>query len=127
MCWYVFFSLAGDPSKIDTVLAAFTTERRDLSSSMMIVDDADRTFITRWLDQVESNYSPRPRAISIDGIILDSSSLCVLNEDGESLPPTKMSVRELRAELAARQYPLRGNKKELIKQLQVCSCFDIPF
>lgn len=29
-----------------------------------------------------------------------------------------MSVKELRAELAARQYPLRGNKRELIKQLQ---------
>lgn len=29
-----------------------------------------------------------------------------------------MSVKELRAELAARQYPIQGNKNTLIKQLQ---------
>lgn len=97
-------------------------ERRDLFGRMMIVDDTDRSFITIWLDKVDSNFLARSRSISIDGVILDPESLCVLNEDGVCLSPTKMSVRELRAELAARQYPLRGNKKELIKQLQVCFC-----
>lgn len=90
---------------------------------MMLVDDTNRTFVTRWLDQIDSRQGSRARVISIDGILLDSTSLCALNEEGEPLSPTKMSVRELRAELAARQFPLRGNKKELIKQLQVRSIF----
>jgi len=55
----------------------------------------------------------------IDGIALDSSTLCAVGEDLIPLPPNKMSVKELRAELAARQCPLLGNKKELVKQLQV--------
>lgn len=123
----IFCSLVGEPSKIDTVLAAFTTERRNLSNEMMLVDDNNRTFITRWLDQIETEHISRPRIIVIDGVILDSVTLCALKEDGESLAPTKMSVRELRAELAARQYPLRGNKKELVKQLQVrLSCAYFP-
>ena len=88
----------------------------------MIVDERGRTFITGWLDQVVTDHLPRSRVITIDGVVLDSTSLCALNADGECLAPTKMSVRELRAELAARQYPLRGNKKELIKQLQVHIC-----
>jgi len=57
----------------------------------------------------------------IDGIPLHPTNLCCgAFEGSEFVPkvPTKMSVKELRAELAARQYPLRGNKKELIKQLQ---------
>jgi len=109
----------GEPSKIDTVLALMTTERRDLSNEMMIADNTDRTFITRWLDMIDTADANPTNVISIDGINLDSSSLCAINENGEALAPTKMSVRELRAELAARQYPLRGNKKELVKQLQV--------
>lgn len=100
-----------------------TTERRDLSKDMMLVDNTGRTFVTRWLDQMESFGGSRSNVISIDGIMLDSDTLCALNDEGEALAPTKMSVRELRAELAARQYPLRGNKKELIKQLQVRSTF----
>lgn len=32
---------------------------------------------------------------------------------------TRMGVRELRAELAARRAPVSGNKKELVKRLQV--------
>lgn len=91
----------------------------------MLVDETNRTFITRWLDKVAS-YHASPKVISIDGVVLDSISLCALSGDGESLAPTKMSVRELRAELAARQYPLRGNKKELVKQLQVRYNFSVP-
>ena len=54
----------------------------------------------------------------IDDISLDPENLCAVNEDGVALPVTKMAVKELRAELSARQSPLRGNKKELIRQLQ---------
>lgn len=92
----------------------------------MLVDETNRTFVTRWLDKVSSDHASRPKVISIDGVVLDSISLCALSSDGESLAPTKMSVRELRAELAARQYPLRGNKKELVKQLQVRYNFSVP-
>ena len=54
----------------------------------------------------------------IDGVRLDPITLCATNSDGEPLMANKMGVKELRAELAARQCPLRGNKKELARQLQ---------
>lgn len=62
----------------------------------------------------ESSSEP----ITYDGISLDPDTLCAVGEDLAPLGCTKMSVKALRAELAVRQCPLRGNKKELIKQLQ---------
>lgn len=111
----------GEASKIDTVLAAMATERRKFDSSLMRTDANGQTFISRWLQNAENTEKDQSNMFTIDGVALDSSNLCVLSDSGEILAPTKMSVRELRAELAARQCPLRGNKKELIKQLQV-SC-----
>lgn len=95
------------------------TERRKFDNFMMRTDDNGRTFISRWLENAESTGKEQSNMFTIDGVALDTSNLCVLSDSGEILAPTKMSVRELRAELAARQCPLRGNKKELIKQLQV--------
>ena len=76
-------------------------------------------------------YSPNPNSqfvfyadtsdkewLVIDGIPLDPVTLCAVGPDGNQLAPTKMGVKELRAELAARQSPLRGNKRELTRQLQ---------
>lgn len=96
-----------------------TTERRDLKNDMMKTDQSGKTFVTLWLDQIKDLDRNRPNSFCIDGVTLDAKTLCALNEEGIPLGPTKMSVRELRAELAARQYPLRGNKRELTKQLQV--------
>ncbi len=56
--------------------------------------------------------------IVIDDVTLDPVTLCAVSVEGKMLAPAKMSVKELRAELAARQCPLQGNKKELLKQLQ---------
>jgi hypothetical protein len=94
------------------------TERRKFDSSLMRTDANGQTFISRWLQNAENTEKDQSNMFTIDGVALDSSNLCVLSDSGEILAPTKMSVRELRAELAARQCPLRGNKKELIKQLQ---------
>ena len=55
--------------------------------------------------------------VVIDGVNLDPVTLCAVGADGDQLTPNKMSVKELRAELAARQCLLSGNKKELQKQL----------
>eukprot|EP00890_Picochlorum_soloecismus_P000073 jgi/Picsp_1/1066/NSC_04549-R1_pentatricopeptide repeat-containing protein mitochondrial-like len=108
----------GEASKIDTVLAAMATERRKFDNFVMRTDANEKTFISRWLENAEQTEKNQSNMFTIDGVALDSSTLCVLSESGEISAPTKMSVRELRAELAARQCPLRGNKKELIKQLQ---------
>ena len=95
------------------------TERRKFDNFVMRTDANEKTFISRWLENAEQTEKNQSNMFTIDGVALDSSTLCVLSESGEISAPTKMSVRELRAELAARQCPLRGNKKELIKQLQV--------
>lgn len=110
-------SLFGEPSKIDSVLAAMAIEQRKLTPEMLKTDHTGRSLITRWLDEIEIGAQVL-NFFEIDGVALDSASLCAINVDGDELAPTKMSVRELRAELAARQYPLRGNKRELVKQLQ---------
>ena len=90
-------------------------------------DDYERTFLTAWLAphsapaEVKSEQEEASRTdwLVIDGISLHPSTLCAVGDDFTQLAPTKMSVRELRAELSARQCPVRGNKKELIKQIQV--------
>ena len=56
--------------------------------------------------------------LMIDGVQLDPVTLVAVGPDGTILTPSRMSVTELRAELAARQGPLQGNKKELVRQLQ---------
>lgn len=43
----------------------------------------------------------------------------MVDASGVPLAVTRMGVRELRAELAARRAPVSGNKKELVKRLQV--------
>ena len=63
----------------------------------------------------------------VDDVNLDASSLYVVDADGNSLVPSKMSVRELRAELLARRYPVYGTKKDLSKRLQVCTISSASF
>lgn len=101
-------------------------EQRKLTEEMMPWDDDGRTFLTAWLAshsapaEVESEEeTTRTDWLVIDGISLHPITLCAVGEDFTQLAPTKMSVRELRAELSARQGPVRGNKKELVKQIQV--------
>ena len=58
-------------------------------------------------------------AIIIDGVHVDPQTLSCLDASGAPLAITRMGVKELRAELAARRAPVAGNKKELAKRLQV--------
>lgn len=69
-------------------------------------------FVFKFADTAEVDW------LEIDGIQLDPVTLCAVAADGTPLPVTKMGVKELRAELAVRQSPLRGNKRELVRQLQ---------
>jgi len=55
----------------------------------------------------------------IDGVSIDPVTLVCLDGNGAPLAVSRMGVRELRAELAARKAPVSGNKKELAKRLQV--------
>ncbi|GAB4815416.1 hypothetical protein N2152v2_002462 [Parachlorella kessleri] len=56
--------------------------------------------------------------VFMDGVRLDASSLRIVTERGGPVALSKVTVREIRAELTARRQPLYGNKKELIKRLQ---------
>jgi hypothetical protein len=76
--------------------------------------------VHRCLGVRSHRLAEEPKAVDwvvIDGVRLDPATLCAINDDGEILLPNKMGVKELRAELAARQSPLRGNKKELTRLL----------
>lgn len=57
-------------------------------------------------------------ALVIDGVRLHPQLLCALDAAGAPLAVSRMGVRELRAELAARRAPVAGNKKDLAKRLQ---------
>jgi hypothetical protein len=61
----------------------------------------------------------RSATIIIDGVHVDPQTLSCLDASGAPLAITRMGVKELRAELAARRAPVAGNKKELAKRLQV--------
>ena len=107
-------------------------EQRSLSQNTMPADSQGRSFITAWMsksspqqveiegedDVVEDEGVAKSLPLSIDGIELDPVTYCVLDDEGKPFQVTKMNVKQLRAELAARQSPLRGNKRELIRQLQ---------
>jgi hypothetical protein len=108
-------------------------------AAMQVVDG--RTLITRWIGHVTdpttsvpddhspveegslgdaTDASPRTSEIyTVDGVRLDAATLMAVNNEGSPLLPSKMGVRELRAELAARRYPLKGSKKDLQKKLAV--------
>lgn len=57
-------------------------------------------------------------ALIIDGVSVDPLTLFATDVTGAQLAVSRMGVRELRAELAARRAPVSGNKKELARRLQ---------
>jgi hypothetical protein len=109
-----------DVAGIYAALNIISYEQRALSENTMPTDDKGRTFITAWMENldIEEEDDADLEPIEIDGIKLDPITLCALDEDEKQLPVTKMNVKELRAELSIRKSPLRGNKRELVRQLQ---------
>ncbi len=57
--------------------------------------------------------------IVVDGVRIDPHTMSVCNDAGAPIAVSRMGIRELRAELAARRAPVSGNKKDLTKRLQV--------
>lgn len=44
---------------------------------------------------------------------------CAIDEEGNILVPTSMSIEQLRAELVAKELPAEGKRAELLKRVQV--------
>jgi hypothetical protein len=105
-----------DVAGIYEALKIISYEQRSMFETTKLTDDKGRSFITAWMEQV--NAEDTEKELIVDGITLDPNTLCALDEEGNQLPIAKMNVKELRAELAARKSPLRGNKRELARQLQ---------
>lgn len=59
-----------------------------------------------------------PQQLQVDGVRLDPATLAAVDAAGTALAVSRMGVRELRAELAARRAAVGGNKKDLAKRLQ---------
>ncbi len=58
----------------------------------------------------------------IDGVALSTvepTRLCAVDEEGNVLLIRMMSITQLRAELAARDLPTKGTKKEMARKVQV--------
>ena len=60
-----------------------------------------------------------PGVMVVDNVLIDQVTLNAINEDGDALVITKMNIRQLNVELRARNYSTYGNRKELVKRLQV--------
>ena len=56
--------------------------------------------------------------LEVDGALLDPQTLCCVDEGGAVIAVSKLSLRDMRAELSARRLPLYGTKKDLAKRLQ---------
>lgn len=61
--------------------------------------------------------------MDIDGVHVDPLLLSVVDPAGNPVAVSRMSVKELRAELVARRATVSGNKKDLAKRLQASGCF----
>lgn len=132
----VLCSLAGNVAGLYEALNIISYEQRPILEKTMPADDMGRTFISAWMpnnispehaatkedgdegEDFEGEIAAKPLPLIIDGIELDPVTYCAIAPDGSQLQVAKMNVKQLRAELAARQSPLRGNKRELIRQLQ---------
>lgn len=107
-----------DVAGIYEALNIISYEQRPLSGKTMLTDEEGRTFITAWMENLVVKDEGEQDLLDVDGIKLDPVTYCAVDELGNQLQVTKMNVKELRAELAKRKSPTRGNKRELVRQLQ---------
>jgi hypothetical protein len=107
-----------DVGGIYEALNIISYEQRPLSKNTMLTDEEGRTFITAWMENLVAQDEEEQDFLDVDGVKLDPVTYCAVDELGNQLPVTKMNVKGLRAELAKRKSPTRGNKRELVRQLQ---------
>lgn len=107
-----------DVGGIYEALKIISYEQRSLTEKTMLTDEEGRTFITAWMENLVAQDEEEQDLLDVDGIKLDPVTYCAVDDVGNQLPVTKMNVKELRAELAKRKSPTRGNKRELVRQLQ---------
>jgi hypothetical protein len=76
----------------------------------------------------ENQAAEQPAAVGTaaptDEPLVDPLLLCVVDAEGNTMPVSRMNVKELRAELVARRAPMSGNKKELSKRVQKLRLMD---
>ena len=108
-------SLAGDVESIDRCLDLIVSEGREIPEA---ADElaGGRTFLTAWIEA--AGEESKTQQVYIDGVGLDDQTLCVTDDAGNPIPVTKMTVKQLRAELSLRNQETRGNKAVLIKTLK---------
>lgn len=129
-------SKAGLPADLHEILAVMCREGRPLPAAAMVLDEQGCTILGAWVKQRQNNQTEGvqqgpadtqaqdqvPLAsrtyLYIDGVRIDPKSLTCVDGLGATMAITRMGVRELRAELAARKVALSGNKKDLGKRVQ---------
>ena len=108
-------SLAGDVESMDRCLDLMVAEGRQIPEA---VEEAvgGRTFLTAWIEA--AGEESKTQQVFIDGVCLDDQTLCVTDDAGNPMAVTKMTVKQLRAELSLRNQETRGNKAELVRTLK---------
>ncbi|PSC67015.1 plastid transcriptionally active 3 [Micractinium conductrix] len=133
-------SHAGLPAELYDLLAVMAREDRALPAAAMVPDERGFTILGAWvqgkLDQgagVQQASRAQPSMqlaasssalLVIDGVSMHPQTLVALDAGGAPLAVSRMGVRELRAELAARKAPVSGNKKDLAKRVQKLRALD---
>lgn len=108
-------SLAGDVESMGRCLDLIVSEGREIPESAA-ESAGGRTFLTAWIEA--AGEESKTQQVYIDGVCLDDQTLCVTDDAGNPIAVTKMTVKQLRAELSLRNQETRGNKAVLIKTLK---------
>ena len=104
-------SVVGDVESMGRCLNLIVSEGREIPGERGM-----RTFLTAWVEA--AGAESKTQQVFIDGVCLDDQTLCVTDDAGNAMAVTKMTVKQLRAELSLRNQETRGNKAELIRTLK---------
>lgn len=104
-------SVVGDVESVGRCLDLIVSEGREIPGERGM-----RTFLTAWVEA--AGAESKTQQVFIDGVCLDDQTLCVTDDAGNTMAVTKMTVKQLRAELSLRNQETRGNKAELIRTLK---------
>lgn len=104
-------SVVGDVDSMGRCLDLIVSEGREIPS-----ERGARTFLTAWVEA--AGAESKTQQVFIDGVCLDDQTLCVTDDAGNAMAVTKMTVKQLRAELSLRNQETRGNKAELVRTLK---------
>ena len=70
---------------------------------------------------VEESEEEEEDIREVDGVFLNRHNLAVEPDTGVVVTPSKLTVLQMRAELAARGLMTEGNRRDLYKRIQVCA------